>query len=144
MKKHLFSSVSVVVGLVAGAGGQEIGDQYVTHSSGNDYSYQQEHIANYIWNSNRLAQHWQALSPLSMLNIPYEQLVSRPAEIREQLREFLAVPADPDPGCFPQQPDYCGHPISGKNINIAANYEGQLQPLHTTLLALRNRVSPMA
>lgn len=102
---------------------------------GNDFSYQQEHIANYIWNSEKLMAHWLKLLPLQMHTVQYEDLASEPQETLRKLSEFLSLPL-PNLGNNLNELSYCGKPINTREIGIASHYKDEFQPFRHALSKL--------
>lgn len=60
------------------------------------YSYTQEECANHYKNYRRLMGHWHKIAPGRILDVPYENLVSRPDEQIRRVREFIGLTANTD------------------------------------------------
>ncbi len=57
----------------------------------NDYSYNQEHIALYFQQYQRLMAHWEDVLPIKIHKVNYEELIACPANVSKQLFEFINI-----------------------------------------------------
>ncbi|TPG06463.1 sulfotransferase family protein [Rhodanobacter glycinis] len=63
--------------------------------SGNDFSYDLDHMVSYWRDYDRLSHHWQQLFPVRFLEHDYESWLADPAARVRRLLEFCGLPFDP-------------------------------------------------
>ncbi len=110
-------------------------------SGGNEYAYDLTDIGMYYRQYERLMAHWGAVSPLNMLEVRYEDLVTDPENITRRLIEFLGLPWDDR--CLAhtenQRPIQTGsiwqarQPIYTSSVQRWRRYEKHLGPLKRAL-----------
>ncbi|MGV6826768.1 MAG: tetratricopeptide repeat-containing sulfotransferase family protein [bacterium] len=100
--------------------------------SGNDFSYRQEDIANYLWNYERLKTHWLQTLSIEMLEVNYEDLVSSPGQAMARFADFLEV----EKQAIDNQHTYSGSVIHTDSVGMAEPYQLQLLPFKSQYLDL--------
>lgn len=117
---------------------------YTTYfAEGNQYTYDQEELAKYYLDYERLMTHWKDLFGSQILDVQYEDLVMNQENISKQLIEFLDLEWEDDCIKFYENKRtvktasnlQVRKPIYSSSINRWKKYEKQLEPLRNILNA---------
>ncbi len=93
-------------------------------------------IADYMRTEDRLFDHWRTVFPDRILVVPYEELVSSPAEWAQSLQRHFGLPIEAglenpprnDQAVRTASVGQVREPISTSRIGQAATFERQLKP----------------
>jgi hypothetical protein len=94
-------------------------------------------IADYMRAEERMLAHWRAVFPDRILVVPYEKLVTAPAEWSVRLQEHFGLPVEDLESSLPQDRavrtasvTQVKEPISTSRIGQASRFERHLKPFH--------------
>jgi len=105
------------------------------------FSYEQKELAEYFIAYKKLMAHWQQLTELNIHNVSYEQLVTEPTKIAEQLYQFCDLPwqekygdmQNNDAAVTTASASQVRQPIHKDSVQKWRKYEQQLAPLKQQL-----------
>jgi tetratricopeptide (TPR) repeat protein len=115
------------------------------------FSYDLDELADYYIAYRQLMDHWHKLMPGTILDVRYEELVSKPLEISKRITDYCGLNWSEElvevqnsvEASSTASAAQVREPIYTSSIQLWRNYEAELEPLRKKLLAANIFASPL-